>query len=246
VSYDLQHKRSRAGHASSLDSRPCQSGTQHYRRVRSESKTNKLFLGFIEKGISNLNESLALVSQGDETPCPSRIACHTPEPEHQVRDFENGDSQVEKEGSPLSYFLTSSKTKFWEEISRYFPIFPWKSPIPMFHEILLTLLGYHSDDLFVKDDIHHTFTLNLSSSSSDLFHDSESQQLSHLLSLGWYSQYLSRYIQQYSLQWHGNHCNLQKYSAYQSALCLGIHEIHEVQLLHRRISPLLGVSFKSS
>jgi hypothetical protein len=98
----------------------------------------------------------------------------------------------------------------------------------MFHEILLTLLGYHSDDLLVKDDIHHTFTLNPFSPSSHLFHDSESQQLSHLLSLGWYSQYLSQYIQQYSLQWHGSHCNLQNFSAYQSALCLGIHEIHEV------------------
>jgi hypothetical protein len=108
VSYDLQHKL-------------CQSGTQHYHRVRSESKTNKLFLGFIEKGISNLNESLALVSQGDETPCPSRIACHTPEPEHQVRDFENGDSQVEKEGSPLSYFLDIVENKI---LGRDFPIFP--------------------------------------------------------------------------------------------------------------------------
>lgn len=124
----------------------------------------------------------------------------------------------------------------------------------MFHEILLTLLGYHSEDLLSRDDTHHTFTLNPSSSAFHLFHDSESQQLSHLLSLGWYSHYLSQYIQRYSLQWHGNHPNLQKYSAYHSALCLGIHEIHEVPSpsfpsLPHPSPPLtqpLGISFKSS
>lgn len=97
----------------------------------------------------------------------------------------------------------------------------------MFHEILLTLLGYGGPDLLIEDPIHHTYYPNPSYSTSTLFTEAESQQLSSFLSLGWYSKYLQQYLQKYLLHWHGNYEN-NSFSAYLSALCLGIHEIHEV------------------
>lgn len=112
----------------------------------------------------------------------------------------------------------------------------------MFHELLLTLLGYGGNELLIIDNINHTYHLNsspISSSSSSkgssssfspssLFTDSESQQLSTFLSLGWYSKYFQEYFQKYSLQWHGNTSNSCQFYAYLSALCFGIYEIYEV------------------